>query len=212
MVGTGVGEHVAACLDGVISLEEAPGLVAAGGPAPRRRDPVVDESAFLLEVGPGSDRRVLLEALARLWLAGLPIDWRAYDEPERRRRLSLPTYPFERQPYWSGPAPAAEPPPAAAPASYGRPPHLPPYVPPEGPLQARVAAIWENVFGIDRVGAADGFRDLGGDSLVAVQVLARLREAFDLDLPPHLLLGHANVAGVAAGIEELLAVRPSAEV
>jgi amino acid adenylation domain-containing protein len=46
------------------------------------------------------DLAVLLTALAQLWLAGVPIDWRAlYGEPHPRR-VSLPTYPFERQRYW----------------------------------------------------------------------------------------------------------------
>ncbi|MEO6191568.1 MAG: amino acid adenylation domain-containing protein, partial [Thermoanaerobaculia bacterium] len=77
---------------------------------------------LLLEVGPGntlttlareagavavaslphaSDRRgdhaFLLTALGRLWLAGIVPDWRALHEGERRLRVALPTYPFERQ-------------------------------------------------------------------------------------------------------------------
>ncbi|MEA2601554.1 MAG: hypothetical protein QOF89_2546 [Acidobacteriota bacterium] len=80
---------------------------------------------LLLEVGPGntlttlareagavavaslphaSDRRddhaFLLTALGRLWLAGIMPDWRALHAGERRRRVPLPTYPFERQRYW----------------------------------------------------------------------------------------------------------------
>ncbi len=41
--------------------------------------------------------------LGRLWLAGLDIDWRSFYADERRRRISLPTYPFERQSYWIKP-------------------------------------------------------------------------------------------------------------
>ena len=48
------------------------------------------------------DRAVLLGALARLWLAGARVDWAAL-EPERRRRVPLPTYPFERERYWLEP-------------------------------------------------------------------------------------------------------------
>jgi acyl carrier protein len=73
----------------------------------------------------------------------------------------------------------------------------------------RVAGIWADVIGIDRVGATEELTELGGNSLVAVQVLARLQEAFELDLPPRLLLGRPTVASVAAGIaEHLLARRP----
>jgi len=42
----------------------------------------------------------LLTTVGRLWLAGVPLDWGGYYAQERRRRVLLPTYPFERQPYW----------------------------------------------------------------------------------------------------------------
>jgi acyl transferase domain-containing protein len=52
-------------------------------------------------IRPRYDRRpddvVLVEGLARLWLAGARIDWQRLYPGERRRRLPLPTYPFERQ-------------------------------------------------------------------------------------------------------------------
>ena len=41
-----------------------------------------------------------LTALAELWLAGQTIDWPALYRQQRRRMLSLPTYPFERQRHW----------------------------------------------------------------------------------------------------------------
>ncbi len=52
-----------------------------------------------------ADETVLLQALARFWLAGGEIDWTAFWAGERRRRVALPTYPFERQRYWVDPLP-----------------------------------------------------------------------------------------------------------
>ncbi|MBV9787165.1 MAG: type I polyketide synthase, partial [Chloroflexi bacterium] len=46
------------------------------------------------------DRSFILTALGRLWLAGVEIDWTALHAEQRRRRVPLPTYPFERQRYW----------------------------------------------------------------------------------------------------------------
>jgi amino acid adenylation domain-containing protein len=48
-----------------------------------------------------SDVYFLLNRLGRLWLLGQPIDWFAFhgEEKKQRRRISLPTYPFERQEY-----------------------------------------------------------------------------------------------------------------
>ncbi len=59
----------------------------------------------------------LLRTLGQLWLAGVQIDWGGTARHERRRRLALPTYPFERRRYWIEPrlSPgAAERSPAAA--------------------------------------------------------------------------------------------------
>ncbi|MFL6335979.1 MAG: MupA/Atu3671 family FMN-dependent luciferase-like monooxygenase [Pyrinomonadaceae bacterium] len=41
-----------------------------------------------------------LDGLGRLWLAGVEVDWEKFYARERRRRVALPTYPFERQRYW----------------------------------------------------------------------------------------------------------------
>lgn len=50
-----------------------------------------------------SDIRFLLQTLGRLWLAGVEIDWSGFYTHERRHRIPLPTYPFERQRYWIEP-------------------------------------------------------------------------------------------------------------
>ena len=44
--------------------------------------------------------RGLLEALGRLWMTGVTVDWQSFYANERRRRVVLPTYPFERTRYW----------------------------------------------------------------------------------------------------------------
>src|SRR5207244_1556774 len=47
-----------------------------------------------------SDSAVLLSTLGKLWLAGVTIAWAGFYTHERRRRVPLPTYAFERQRYW----------------------------------------------------------------------------------------------------------------
>jgi acyl transferase domain-containing protein len=42
-------------------------------------------------------------ALGRLWISGATVDWRAFWTGENRRRVPLPTYPFERERYWIRP-------------------------------------------------------------------------------------------------------------
>jgi NAD(P)-dependent dehydrogenase (short-subunit alcohol dehydrogenase family) len=47
-----------------------------------------------------ADEQVLAGALGRLWIAGVEADWAGLRAGEHRRRVALPTYPFERQRYW----------------------------------------------------------------------------------------------------------------
>ncbi len=56
-----------------------------------------------------SDALHALAALGKLWIAGVEIDWAGFSAGERRRRVPLPSYPFDRQRYWvqaKAPAPA----------------------------------------------------------------------------------------------------------
>jgi phthiocerol/phenolphthiocerol synthesis type-I polyketide synthase E len=62
---------------------------------------------------PRPDGAFLLDTVAKLWLAGVEIDWTGFAAGERRNRVSLPAYPFERQRYWIEPRQPATP---AAPA------------------------------------------------------------------------------------------------
>ncbi|HEX7317732.1 MAG TPA: beta-ketoacyl synthase N-terminal-like domain-containing protein [Pyrinomonadaceae bacterium] len=58
------------------------------------------------------DLEFLLAAVGRLWLAGVKVDWNGFHAEASRRRVPLPTYPFERERYWIGPR-EAQPVPAA---------------------------------------------------------------------------------------------------
>ena len=49
------------------------------------------------------EARGMLETLGRLWMAGVEVDWQAFYAHEQRRRVVLPTYPFERKRYWPEP-------------------------------------------------------------------------------------------------------------
>jgi acyl transferase domain-containing protein/acyl carrier protein len=50
-----------------------------------------------------SDDLFLMESLGRLWLSGVEVDWSGFYANERRYRVPLPTYPFERKRYWIDP-------------------------------------------------------------------------------------------------------------
>ncbi|MFL5538214.1 MAG: amino acid adenylation domain-containing protein, partial [Longimicrobiaceae bacterium] len=70
-------------------------------------------------------------------------------------------------------------------------------VPPRTPAEEVVAAVWERVLGVFP-GVHDDFFAAGGHSLRATQVVARIREAFGIDLPLRALFEAPTVAGLAA--------------
>jgi len=78
------------------------------------------------------------------------------------------------------------------------------YVAPRTPVEESLAAIWAEVLKVPRVGVADDFFALGGQSLLATQVISRIREVFKVEVPVRLLFQHPQVAGLAAGVEAAL--------
>ena len=75
-------------------------------------------------------------------------------------------------------------------------------VAPRTPIEAQLAAIWQEVLGLERVGIHDGFFDLGGNSLLASRIVARALQAFRVELPLRSLFEAPTVAAMAAAIAE----------
>jgi acyl carrier protein len=57
------------------------------------------------------------------------------------------------------------------------------YVAPTTELEQRVAAIWQEVLAVDKVGLTDNFFDLGGHSLLITKLISRLRRDFHIEIP-----------------------------
>jgi amino acid adenylation domain-containing protein len=74
-------------------------------------------------------------------------------------------------------------------------------VAPRTATERALAEIWAEVLGVDAVGATDRFFDMGGNSLRAIRVLARVRERFGADLGLERLFTHPTVAGLARQVE-----------
>jgi acyl transferase domain-containing protein/acyl carrier protein len=47
-----------------------------------------------------ADERYLAQAMGKVWMSGVEVEWEGYYKHERRQKVELPTYPFERQRYW----------------------------------------------------------------------------------------------------------------
>jgi amino acid adenylation domain-containing protein len=99
------------------------------GPArSKRADPNENEgpgrvvAAMSDRSAPGDDQRSALLGLGSLWLHGCCIDWTAFHEGEKRRRIAIPTYRFQRQRYWIEPGDRREPAIESSRASQDEPP------------------------------------------------------------------------------------------
>jgi acyl carrier protein len=193
-----------------ILLEVGPGRTLISS---ARRHPEGTNGQTMLSSLPDVDDResaaaFLLNSLGQLWLCGVEVDWAGFSGSERRHRVPLPTYPFERQRHWierkkredhvtaqpvarDDSAPDGQP----APAPDGA------FVAPRTPVEAVVAAIWQDVLGMERIGVHDDFFQLGGHSLLGAQVIVRLRKALEVELPPESLFDAPTVMGLAAHIE-----------
>ena len=75
---------------------------------------------------------------------------------------------------------------------------------PRGAIEEVVAAIWSEVLGVKRVGRRASFFALGGHSLQAMRVVARVRDAFQIDLALRRFLDEPVLADVASNIRNAL--------
>jgi phthiocerol/phenolphthiocerol synthesis type-I polyketide synthase E len=169
-----------------------------------------------LSAAPGGDQQHMAHAVAALWVQGVPFDWAAYYRDERRHRVPLPTYPYERQSYWAaipnrvatgeivatGETVAAG---VAVPlrlptAHHARPPPDTSFVDASTETEIAVASVWRDLLGLDRIGVADDFFALGGDSLLILQMAQRLRELLGVEIPLESFLQDPTVAGLAGAI------------
>jgi acyl carrier protein len=144
-----------------------------------------------------------LTSVGQLWLNGVEIDWDAFREGQKRHRLPLPSYPFERTRYWldidgsnlngtlvdgvvlrsaSSPRPELQGDDSSASKSH-RKPGLPPYKSPSNPTEKSLVSLWQQLFGFDKIGINDDFFTLGGDSLKAINFVSNIRKQFNVEIP-----------------------------
>jgi acyl transferase domain-containing protein len=87
-------------------------------------------------------------------------------------------------------------------ALHARPNLLSPYVAPRNKLEQNIAEVWQEILGIGQVGVHDNFfTELGGSSLLATQLVARLRGRLHIDLPVRRFFEGATVGELALAIQ-----------
>ena len=77
------------------------------------------------------------------------------------------------------------------------------YIAPRNETERKIAALWGEQLGIERVGINDNFFDLGGNSLIGMDMIRQIRKMFDLtDLPPHVLYEAPTIRLIAQQLEQ----------
>ncbi|MFP5265686.1 MAG: amino acid adenylation domain-containing protein [Blastocatellia bacterium] len=75
------------------------------------------------------------------------------------------------------------------------------YVPPRTAREELLVDMWAELLSVERVGIHDNYFDLGGNSLSAVQLISRVNEAFDTDIPLQVLFDNPTVSGLAQNMD-----------
>jgi thioester reductase-like protein len=172
------------------------------------------------------DDAFLLAAAGKLWTAGAEVRLAPPRAGEVRRRVPLPTYPFERRRFWVDPPrvrrPAAEPEDAAPAAASHAPVEPVDSIDPVAPVAADAGSpagdevergllrIWRGLFGIQELGVEASFFDLGGDSLLATRLAVQVRRAFQVELPLQAVYRSPTVAELAVAVRAARGAAPGA--
>jgi acyl transferase domain-containing protein len=168
-----------------------------------------------------------LQTLGELWCAGCPIDWEAFNTGHRRRRISLPTYAFERTRFWiDAPAPGFLSSSIAA-VTQQRDPHIVAPLQPNiqsvdqtatptntlstlmsnsGSHVASLRQLFSDLSGLEleSLDPAVALVELGLDSLALTQAAGALNKRFGLKIKFRELLGeHATIAALADRMRSL---------
>ncbi|HBL29039.1 MAG TPA: non-ribosomal peptide synthetase, partial [Acidobacteria bacterium] len=73
------------------------------------------------------------------------------------------------------------------------------------PVERRLAAVWAEMLGVESVGVHDNLFDLGGNSLIAIQLVNEIRESFGVEISLTALFEHLTIASLAGAIARLRA-------
>jgi acyl transferase domain-containing protein len=152
------------------------------------------------EAGKSDEVVSVLGGLGKLWTIGQELDWAVLRGSEPARRVALPTYAYQRQRYWieapstaraSGVALPDPPEPPEPRANGGRPGSI-------EPLQFQILQIWRAVLGFETLSIDDDFFEIGGDSLAAMELMAKLNDDLGVDLPISVLFDYPTINDLAS--------------
>lgn len=178
-----------------------------------------------------SDCEVLLKSIGQLWFEGIEINWQNFYANRQRFKISLPAYPFERKEYWIPRAPRItgsvkrdlnpEALSILLPLEGEDKDHGENSVVtslessgedvvgefasaclPSNEIETTIAQVWSDTLGLSNISRFDDFFDLGGDSLLAVPAMDRIRRQLDIALSTPVLIQYSRLVDLADYIAE----------
>ncbi len=174
---------------------EVVGRLAAGEPSAFRVLGEVDDAFEALAADRHDHARwdvrtpaELPAAVAGLYTAGIGVDWDAWYAGEPRRRVELPTYPFEPTRCWPQVTPAAR---VAAPVAEEE------GADPDGDVEDAIIAIFQDALKISGADRDSDYFDLGGNSVLGLSVLERVNRRFRVKLTLPALYESSTVSAMA---------------
>jgi amino acid adenylation domain-containing protein len=150
-----------------------------------------------------TDEEFLMMSLAKFWIAGVKIDWNGFYTGEKRKRIIVPTYPFERRRYWIEsvkPKSAVEQAAATSEGNSGEARGA--YFAPRNEVENDICKVWKDVLGKERIGIYDDFLGIGGNDMSATKVTNRLRELFRVEVSIIEVIESKNIANLTEVIEQ----------
>jgi len=85
------------------------------------------------------------------------------------------------------------------------------FVPPQTDMERTVSGVWQQMFGLDRVSIEENFFDLGGHSMLLVQMHTRLRETLKSDFPIVTLFQYPTIRSLARHLDDPVPAAPSGQ-
>jgi len=171
----------------------------------------------------GCDHANMLESLGKLWTAGVEVDWAAFYAAETRKRVVLPTYPFERKRHWVEATPMTDVTPAPAPPPVSSPAPLslsepisavtvmstPAPTCRRGTIATAIRAVLTELSGIpeEELAGDASFLEQGFDSLLLTQVSKALQNEFTMEINLRNLM--SELSSIDAMVSHLDAGLPS---
>lgn len=141
--------------------------------------------------------------LALQWLKRDIVNWASLYKFEKRKRVPLPTYPFEKKRYLIFPKPLlgtiSD---TDYPAIKYQTEHKHPYAAAQNKIEELLVAIWENSLRTKGISIDDNFFALGGDSLLALEVVEALRKTFHINITLQQLFEHTSIRAIALFVKE----------